>query len=53
LKGCKGIHLGLLVAVQVDAIVLFHALHELFHENPVSNYKQLEMRNRGDMGKKR
>jgi len=28
------IHLGLLVTVHVDAVVLFHAMHELFHENP-------------------
>jgi hypothetical protein len=28
------LHLGLLVAVQVDAVVVFHTLHKLLHENP-------------------
>jgi hypothetical protein len=32
--GRQGNHLGLLVTVHVHAVVLFHALHELFHENP-------------------
>jgi hypothetical protein len=26
------LHLGLLVAVQVDAVVVFHTLHKLLHE---------------------
>ena len=28
------LHLGLLVAVQVDSVVVFHTLHKLLHENP-------------------
>jgi hypothetical protein len=34
------------MAVQVDAIVLFHALHKLLHENPISYYKLLPLKNK-------
>ena len=38
--GRQGNHLGLLVTVHVDAVVFFHALHELLHKNPEEEYEQ-------------